>query len=88
MAVLEALELWYDGGDLVKNERIDVYTDNMAVLYLLRKGSCSWDNVEYIQGAALILRISYLKRNLRVYAHYIRSENNPADALSRLSEPG
>ena len=31
LAVLEPLELWYDGGDLVKNEKVDVYTDNMTV---------------------------------------------------------
>ena len=52
--------------------------DSLAVLLVLRKGSCSSGNY-FLQNLAKL----YLKSTFLLDLRYIRSENNPADCLTR-----
>ena len=54
--------------------------NNLAVLFVLQKGSCRNSSANYfVQNLAKL----YLKSQFLLNQHYIRLENNPADCLTR-----
>ena len=66
-----------------KTLEIDIYTDNMATLYFLRKGSCRWSIPIEIHFKILKILL-YLMNYIKIRAHWIPSESNPADYYSRV----
>ena len=66
----------------VKFKKLQIYIDNMAVLYFLRQGTCHWAlSLEILY--TYIFTIEYIKKFFFCNFHYINSASNPADAPSR-----
>lgn len=80
LAVIEAAESLAKYAGFFSN--LYIFTDNMAVLYLLKKGSIKWD-IPIAQKISLLLRVQNLKRFFNIKPQYIKSELNPADFYSR-----
>ena len=63
---------------------INLYTDNMATLYFIKKGSCRWSipiEIHFKILKVLLLINDYVK----IIPHWIPSEDNPADYYSRIT---
>jgi hypothetical protein len=76
--------------DILQDKKIAAYIDNKAVIGLAKKGRAKWRTFAashedgFIKLFNLILTFSYISCKFDVNFYYIKSDNNPADALSRL----
>lgn len=85
LAALVALELLalVDGR---QDSIVEIFVDNMVIKYFLNKGTCRWHEVPYATQVVLLLRRAKLTQRFIIKAHYIPTDANPADWLSR-SDP-
>jgi len=60
---------------------LSLHTDNKAVLWFLRRGSCRFLSIQELYRV-LDLKV-YLEKFIKLCSFYIPSENNPADYFSR-----
>ena len=77
--VTAALLMW---GDKLKDQRISIYCDNMAVVNMINNYASSCHNCMYLLR---LIALDNLTHNRRVFTLYVRStDNSLADSLSRL----
>ena len=77
--VTAALLMW---GDKLKDQRISIYCDNMAVVNMINNYASSCHNCMYLLR---LIALDNLTHNRRVFALYVRStDNSLADSLSHL----
>ena len=78
-ALSAAIITW---GDKLKNQRIAVFYDNIAVVHMIKNGASSCRNSMYLLR---LVTLNNMINNGRVFAIYVKSADNfLADALSRL----
>jgi hypothetical protein len=76
--------------DILQDKKISAYIDNKAVIRLAKRGRAKWktfgSNTQdgFNKLFNLIFLFSYINCNFDITFYYIKSDNNPADALSRL----
>ena len=69
-------------GDKIKNQRIAVFCDNIAVVHMINNGTSSCKNCMYLLR---LVTLDNMINNRGVFAIYVKSADNfLADALSRL----
>ena len=69
-------------GHLIRNTRVNVFCDNMLVVYMINDSSLKCRNCMYLLR---MLVVNNLLHNRRVFAKHIRTEKNIlADSLSRM----
>ena len=79
LAVTTAVLTW---GDQIKDQRIILFCDNMAVVAMINNTSSTCKNCMYLLR---LLSLNNLINNRRIFVKYIRtSDNFLSDALSRL----
>ena len=78
-ALAAALLTW---GEQIKNNRVIIFCDNLAVVSMINTQSSKCKNCMYLLR---LVMLNNLVHNRRLFAKHVRSENNSlADSLSRL----
>ena len=78
-ALAAAVLTW---GPLIKNKRVTIFCDNMAVVNMINNITSSCKNCLFLLR---LLVLNNLVNNRRIYARHVRTEKNElADALSHL----
>ena len=74
--------LTWQQDEKLKNNRVIIFCDNMAIVNMINKTVSGCENCMYLLR---ILILNCMINNLRLFAKYVRSKDNGlADALSRL----
>ena len=81
-AIMVSLAIW---GPTLAGKRVILHCDNMACVWTIRNGrSRHHPRVNHLLRDIVLLKLEF---NIELNVLYIASEDNPADAISRLSFP-